>query len=163
MRSAMRFVLCLLVVLLAAVGAPLLWPHEAGPGESELSAVAANWVGAGEASPPRRDGDEWEVDVRRPDGSVVEVTLGADRRLLGLDEERGPRAELAPDELRGPGRARAARAALAAAGPGTVLSVERDEGHAVEVGIRRPGGETIEVELDRRLRATEVEPEDPAD
>ncbi|MGH2745694.1 MAG: hypothetical protein ACRDLY_19170 [Thermoleophilaceae bacterium] len=38
----------------------------------------------------RRDGDGWEVDVVRPDGSLVEVTIGDQLELKALDEELGP-------------------------------------------------------------------------
>jgi hypothetical protein len=48
---------------------------EIGAGDTE--AAALDWVGAGYAHEPRRDGDEWEVDVIRPDGSMIEVN---DRR-----------------------------------------------------------------------------------
>ena len=62
-------------------------------GEPELEAsdaarVAAGWVGAGATQAPRFDGDGWEVDVARRDGSLVEVTVGKRGELLGFDEER---------------------------------------------------------------------------
>ena len=107
----MRLTLCSLVVTLAALAALAalaLWPQGREPRSSDLKAVAAHWVGAGIAQPPRRDDHEWEVDVTRPDGSLVEVTLDGERRLLGLDEERGPAYGPASDELAGAARARAA-------------------------------------------------------
>lgn len=54
--------------------------------------LAARWVWDGPAQAPRRDGDEWEVDVSRLDGGY---------QLLGLDKERGADGGVAPDELRG--------------------------------------------------------------
>jgi hypothetical protein len=159
----MRVALCVLVVGLLALAVSMAWPRVPEPRESDLAAAAVHWVGAGTPQAPRRDGDEWEVDVIRLNGSLVEVTLGNQRELLGLDEERGPGRGPAPDELAGVPRQRAARVALAVTGPGTVLSVERESGGIVEVGIELRDGGRVEVALDRRLRVLEVEPEDPRD
>jgi hypothetical protein len=153
-----------LLAAVAGIGAVALALR---PPEPELTPAAAaelatGWVGAGTAQPPRRDGGEWEVDVTRPDGSLVEVTVGQRGELLGLDEEGAPVGR-APDELTGRVRTLAVRAAVAAAGPGRVLSAERELGGGIEVSIRRRDGSQIEVGLDRRLRAVEIEREDPGD
>jgi hypothetical protein len=153
----------ILAAAVAAVAAFVLWPREPELGATDAARKAAGWVGVGFAQTARGDGDEWEVDVARPDGSLVEVTVGKSGELLGLDEERGPGGAAAPDELSGRARDRAVRAALAAAGPGRVLSAEREYHGGIEVGIRRANGTQVEVELDRRLRVREVEGEDPAD
>jgi hypothetical protein len=158
-----RLTLLLLVAAAVAAAALMLRPRELGLPASDAAAVAGAWVGAGVPQEPRRDGDEWEVDVVRPDGSLVEVTVGKSRELLGLDEERGRGGGPAPDELRGPTRARAVRATLAAVGPGRVVSAEWEFGGGIEVGVRRPDGTQVEVGLDRRMRILEVEREDPAD
>jgi hypothetical protein len=152
----------LLVALLALV-ASTLSSRDAGPSDDDVASAAAYWVGAGTPQAPRRDDDEWEVDVTRPDGSLVEVTLGRRLELLGLDEERARGGEPGPDELRGSRRARAVRAALAAAGPGRVLSAEPEPGGGIEVGVRHPEGAQVEVGLDHRLRVVEIEPEDHRD
>lgn len=99
----------------------------------------------------------------RPDGSLVEVTVGKRGELVGFDEERGPGGGTAPDELTGRARARVVRAAVAVAGPGRVLSAEREHGGEIEVGVRRADGTQVEIELGRRLRIREVEREDPDD
>jgi hypothetical protein len=152
----------LLAALTALVAAPLS-SREPEPSDDDVAAAAAYWVGAGQAQPPRREGDEWETDVARPDGSLVEVTLGRRLELLGFDEERGRGGGPAPDEVRGRSRARAVRAALAFSGHGRVIGVEREGGGAVEVGIRRPDGTQLEVGLDHRMRPIEVEREDLRD
>ena len=167
-KTIRRTVLARLILLVLSVAAGTAAVFPLRPSDPELSArdvagVAAGWVGVGLPQTPRRDGDEWEVDVARPDGSLVEVTVGTGLELLGFDEERGPGGGPAPDELSGPTRARAVRAALAASGPGTVLHVERESGGDIEVGVRRPDGTQVEVGLDARLRVLEVEREDPAD
>jgi hypothetical protein len=70
----------------------------------DAEAVAVELVSDGIAQDPRREDDRWEVDVMRPDGSMVQVSLGEDLELRGLDEELVPAGTLADDELRGPAR-----------------------------------------------------------
>jgi hypothetical protein len=156
-----------LVVAAALVALVVMTAHgpEEPPRADELRAAALRWIAEGTAAQPRRDDDGWEVDVARPDGSVVEVTVGEDLELLDLDEEAGPGGTSAPDELRGHERTVAARRAVAAAGPGAVLSVERDrEGRSeTEVGLRLRDGSVVEVGLDDELEVVEVAPEGPGD
>jgi hypothetical protein len=147
----------------AAVAVLALWPREPEVEAAEAVSVAVGWVGVGTPQAPRRDGGEWEVDVARPNGSLVEVTVGQGGELLGFDEERGRAGGRAPDELTGSLRTRAVRAALAAAGPGRVLSAEWEQGGGIEVAVRRADGTQVEAGLDRRLQLQELEREDPAD
>ena len=157
-------VLLLISIVTGSAAVLALTPSDPEVRARDVAPLAAGWVGVGETQPPRREGDRWEVDVVRPDGSVVEVTIGEARELLGFDEERGPAGGRAPDELTGPIRVRAVRAALRASGPGTVLGVEREPRGVIEVGVRRHGGGgRVEVDLDGELRVLEVEREDPAD
>jgi hypothetical protein len=151
--------LTLLFAALAALAAATLSSRDPEPSADDVAAAAAYWVGTGQPQPPRRNGDEGETDVARPNGSLVEVTLGRGLELLGFDEERSRGGGPAPDELRGPSRARAVQAALPFSGPGRVIGVERERGGAVEVGVRRPDGTQVEVGLDRRLRMLDVERE----
>jgi hypothetical protein len=133
---------------------------ESGPLDAE--ATALELVEGGVAQEPRREGDRWEVDVVRPDGSMVEVSLGNDLKLRELDEEAGPFGTLAPDELRGKARVRAVRAAFEKTGPGEVVSVEYDT-HGIEVRIRTGARTQQEVELDRKFRVVEVDDESLGD
>jgi hypothetical protein len=132
-------------------------------GPIDAEAVAVEVVGNGIATDSRREGDRWEVDVVRPDGSMVQVSLGEDLELRGLDEELGPAGTLAEDELRGPARARAVRAAFTETGIGKVVSVERDAGGEIEVRVRTGNGRQQEVELDRNFRVLEVDDESLGD
>jgi hypothetical protein len=146
-----RVALILVAAAVAAVVVLAIWPREPELGASDAAAVAARWVGTGMPQAPRRDGSEWEVDVVRPNGSLVEVTVGEGGELLGFDEERGADGGPAPDELTDPARARAVRAALAATGPGRVRSAEWEQGGGIEVAIRRANGTQLEVGLDHRF------------
>ena len=145
----------------AIVVVALLLRDEQGP--VDVEAVAVELVGDGRATDSRREDDRWEVDVVRADGSMVQVSLGDDLELRGLDEELGPAGTLADDELRGPARARAVRAAFTETGIGKVVSVERDTGQGIEVRVRTGSQRQIEVELDRNFRVIEVDHESLGD
>jgi hypothetical protein len=136
--------------------------EDANPLDAELAAL--EWVGDEAVSQgPRRDGDKWEVDVVRPDGSMVQVSLGKNLELQGLDEEYGPAGTLAEDEATGVTRERAVLAAFEEVGTGEVVGVEREAGGYLEVGVLLRGGRQVEVELDSRFRVVEVEEETPGD
>jgi hypothetical protein len=135
--------------------------EQSNPANAKTAAL--KWVGAGVAQEPRREGNSWEVDVVRADGSLVQVSLGDDLHLRGLDEELGPGGTLAPDELRGRRRARAVQAAFAATAPSQVTSVEQGLGGEIEVCLRTWTGRQVEVELDQALRVAEIDREDPCD
>jgi hypothetical protein len=128
-------------------------------GPLDAEAVAVEFVDDGIAQDSRREDEFWEVDVVRPDGSMVQVNLGEDLKLRGLDEELGPAGTLADDELRGAARARAVRAAFKETGPGEVVSVERDPNGGIEVRIQNGGQRQLEVELDRKFRLVEIDDE----
>jgi hypothetical protein len=152
----------LIVALVIASAAFQLRDEDDGVSAKDAEIAALSWVRSGQAEPPRREGDTWEVDVRRPDGSLVQVTMGEELQLLDFDEEFGPAGAPALDELKGAARARAIEAAFWHVGPGRVVGVERDPTGEIEVGIRL-GGDQIEVRLDERYRVIEVHPEDPGD
>jgi hypothetical protein len=134
---------------------------QARPDDAE--AAARHWVGVGTVQAARIEDDEWEVDVLRPNGSLVEVTFDHDLNLRNLDEELGRSGGPAHDEIRGPLREPAIRAAFRVTGPGRVTSVERDGPDEIEVNVSLPGGEQVEVELDSALHVGEVEDEEVAD
>jgi hypothetical protein len=135
--------------------------EEQGPMEAQ--SVALELVRNGVAQESRRDGDRWEVDVVRDDGSMVQVNLGDDLELRSLDEELGPGGTLADDELRGANRVRAVEAAFDETGPGQVISVERDSRRRIKVRVRKGDGDHVGVVLDDSLRLVGIDDEDPRD
>jgi hypothetical protein len=153
------FFLAVTAVVMVVVGLD----RRADIGPDDAEAAALDWVGVGFAQEPRRDGDEWEVDVIRPNGSMVEVTIGDRLEARGFDEERGAAGLPADDEIHGPLRASAIEAALTATGTGEALSVEREGPGEIEVSLVTRDDLTVEVELDASLQVTEVEVEDPED
>jgi hypothetical protein len=152
-----------LLALTVAVAVVIVLDQPDEPSAAEAQAAALDWVGDGVAQTPRRDGDEWEVDVIRPDGSIVEVTIGAGLEVRGFDEERGEHGTTAPDELQGKVRARAILAALSETGPGRAVTVERDGTGVIEVGVVTEDDRRVEVELNESFEVVEVEAEDPRD
>ena len=152
------------VAVLLVVGVYLAFPGEPSPSADQAQAAARQWVGVGTAQTPRRDGDEWEVDIVRPNGSLVEVTIGDRLELRGTDEERGPGGSTAPDQLTGRDRERAVAAALAAVGTGRVIGVERDVSDAeIEVNVLRADRSVLEIGLRSAFRVAEVEPKAAGD
>jgi hypothetical protein len=134
------------------------------PSTSEdAEAAALRWVGSGVTQEPRREGDNWEVDVVRRDGSMVQVRLGPRLELRDFDEEFGPAGTPAADELKGAARARAVRAAFAETGPAQVVSVERDSRDKIEVSVRLSDGSQVEVELNHIFRVVGGHQEDSTD
>jgi hypothetical protein len=127
------------------------------PGGDDVDAAAAqqaarNWTGLEKTDPPRREGHGWEVDVRREDGSVVEVNLGPDLQLIELDEELGPGGTPADDEVQGAKRAKAIAVVHAHGVRGEVRSVEQEPDGSMEVDVVQPDRTVLEVDLDARMR-----------
>ena len=135
------------------------------PGGDDIDPAAAqqaarNWTGFETTDPARREGNGWEVDVRREDGSVVEVNLGPDLELIELDEELGPGGTPAYDEVQGPKRARAIAVAHAHGVRGDVRSVEQERDGSIEVDVVQDGKTVLEVDLDSRLNVRRVDEEE---
>jgi hypothetical protein len=157
------------VLLLAAGVAVLVWFAASGgdgrtiPAAAAAERAAVRWTGGGSVQPARRDGALWEVDVRRANGSLVEVTLGRGLVLYELDEERGPGGRRPHDEITGRLRGRAITAARREAPEGTVRTVERERDGSIEVDFITSAPGVLEVELDSELRITGVDHEELGD
>ena len=92
------------------------------------------------------------------------MTLGPRLELRGVDEELSAGGLPAHDEVTGALRERAIAAARPESGPGPVRGVERERDGSIEVDVLRPEESVVvEVELDRRLRVTDVDREEIGD
>jgi uncharacterized membrane protein YkoI len=61
-----------------------------GPGADKAKAAALELVPGGSAKAVERDGEEgatWEVEVRKPDGSTVDVRLDAGYEQVEIDSD----------------------------------------------------------------------------
>lgn len=62
-----------------------------GPGADKAKAAALKVTKGGEVNSVERDGEKgatWEVEVTRPDGSTVDVRLGASYELVAVDADQ---------------------------------------------------------------------------
>jgi hypothetical protein len=163
----MKFQLWSGAIVVAALLVLVVLAFSPGSGDdfdaSAAQQAARNWTGHEMTDPPRRAGDGWEVDVRRADGSVVEVNLGPELELIELDEERGPGGTPADDELQGERRTRAIAAAHAHGVRGRVRSVEQERDGSIEVDVVQPDRTVLEVGLDARLGVQRVDEEEYGD
>jgi hypothetical protein len=158
-----KFVIVFFMAVLISATVVALPRDDGRASASDAEAAARYWEDVGTVQPARFDEGVWEVDVLRPNGSLVELTFDDDLQLRDFDEELGPRGTWAHDEIRGTLRHRAILAALKETGPGGVPSVERDSRDELEVNVRPGNGTQIEVMLDAELRVKKVRREDPGD
>jgi uncharacterized membrane protein YkoI len=143
------------------------------------AAVAA--AGGGQATSVDRDtenGATWEVEVTKADGSRVDVLLDVEFRVINVSGEREPNeaaaAQPKPDDdaekpVPSADAARAAEAAVKAAGGGTAGQVDFDaeNGATWEVEVTKSDGTQVDVLLDAEFRVLHVGAEqdsgEPAD
>jgi len=107
----------------------------------------------------QEDDGTYDVEVRREDGTEVDVDLSATFEVLRTEIDPDDRDDADHRPLDEPTRTRAADAALAAVGEGAVVSVESDDG-GYEVEVRHADGTESEVTLDADLRVVHVERDD---
>jgi hypothetical protein len=79
---------------LAAVGGGIAYAvggdseeQATGPDADRAKKAAVDAVGGDRAVGAEREGDAWEVEVVRSDGSQVEVRLGSDLKLQGTERD----------------------------------------------------------------------------
>lgn len=156
LRSKRLLVPTVVAVAALAVGGAV-WAasgdDEVGGGERDrVAAAAEKAAGGGDAvSVETSDdaGEAYEVEVRRPDGTEVDVTLDADLRVVGHDADD---RVLGAEE-----RASVEKAVLDAVGGGTVLEVgaSDDPGVAYEADVRDGNGVEWDVDLDAAFAVVE--------
>jgi len=104
----------------------------------------------------------YSVDVRREDGTEVDVELDSSFAVVRLDEDVQDAAEPLDAEdapISAADRASAEKAALAATGKGKVTDVERsnDRDHAWEVEVTFTNGTDVDVELTDTFKLVRID------
>ncbi len=125
---------------------------------SDLAAAleaAVRAAGGGSATSVEIEDGGWKVDVRLDDGSELDVRVPVSGDPLGRadpDDDRASDAPLAPARV-----ADISAAAIAAAGGGTVLSIEAEDDDRVRFEVEvLHGGEDVDVELADDLSVIDV-------
>lgn len=166
-----------LAVLALGIGG-VVWAGTASAGDvrgderDRVASAAVEAAGGGEAVEVEKsdDGNEaYEVEVRRPDGNLVDVDLDDQLNVLRKDtDDLDDRDDDVRDDLRddrddrddvrdaddraltASERTRAERAAIAEVGGGTVTELEAsdDRGEAYEVEVRATDGRSWDLKLD---------------
>ena len=101
------------------------------------------------------DGAAYEVEVRRQDGTEVDVTLDKSLQVIAQDADDAADDAGTPDRaLTAAERASAEQAAKGAVSGGTVLSVEASDGGdaAYEAEVRGADNKEWDVELDAAVK-----------
>jgi len=135
-----------------------------GGERNRVATAATEAVGGGkvvEAESSDDPGVAYEVEVRKTDGTEVDVTLDKDLNVLRQDTEDDANdtdANDTPDAddraLSAAERSSAEKAALNAVGGGTVVDVDAsdDRGEAYEVEVRKATGTEWDVTLDSEFK-----------
>jgi len=150
-----------------------------GTSLERASDAALAEVGEGTVTEAERSDDldhAYTVEVRREDGSDVDVELDEDYEVVRVDGAStgggatGTNSETPSDDPTGAAtgddaaisaddRSSAEKAALDAAGPGTVTDLDRsdDTDHAWEVEVTGADGRDVDVELDAQFAVVRID------
>jgi uncharacterized membrane protein YkoI len=163
LRSKRVIVTTLAVVTtVAAIGVGgLMWTSAAnadvrGGERDRVAAAAVQAVGAGSAVDVETSddiGEAYEVEVRKEDGTEVDVALDKDLKVVTQKADTDTETDAGDRVLTDAERASAEKAALTAVTGGTVLRVEAgDDGAAYEAEVRGPDNAEWDVELDAAFK-----------
>jgi uncharacterized membrane protein YkoI len=151
MRSSTKLILIVAVILgVAALSAGIAVAAGGTSGDQANPAVASEEPGDDEngAAEANDDTAEGADDSEGPGDDENGAGETSDDGAEGADESDG--------SLTGEAATKAADAALAATGGGTVLAAEPDDGNAgYEVEIRKADGSEAEVELDKNFKVVQ--------
>jgi uncharacterized membrane protein YkoI len=148
------------------VGGATIAVAQQDPGPPDLDRAAQiglDTVGGGDVMGVEQNDDgSYEVEVRRTDGSEIDVDLSATFDVVRTDDDLADSDDADADErpVDTDTRTRAGDAALAAVGDGDVVSVETDDGGGYDVEIRHADGTESEVTLDAALNVLHTESDD---
>lgn len=131
-----------------------------GQAFEEATAAALADVGGGSVVGAESDDGGFEVEIRREDGTTVDVTLDRDFEVLRREVDGPDDDDDADEQVTADERERASAAALAATGGGAVNDVERDDDGSYEVEVITDDGREIDVRLDAELTVVGTPTED---
>ena len=123
------------------------------------SKAALAETGGGKVTDSERDGQTYEVEVTKDDGSEVDVHLDQNYKVVvaETDSEDGDDNDDDRDErVQGADADRASKAAVAEAGGGKATEVERD-GSGYDVEVTKDDGTQVDVNLDERFQPSAVD------
>ncbi|MET0496341.1 MAG: PepSY domain-containing protein [Actinoplanes sp.] len=121
-----------------------------GSERDRVGNAAVQAVGGGTAlDVETEDNGSFEAEVRKADGTEVDVTLDKDLKVI----TQTPDAPDADDRvLNATERASAEKAALDAVGGGTIIDVEAGDNGSYEVEVRKTDNTEWDVELDAAFK-----------
>jgi uncharacterized membrane protein YkoI len=155
-----RVILPVAAVVALGIGG-VVWASTAnadlqGSERDRVSTAATQAVGGGtvvDAESSDDAGEAFEVEVRKADGTEVDVTLDKDLNVLRQDTDDSDATDAADADdrpLSATERKSAEKAALDAVGGGTItdLDASDDRGEAYEADVRKADGTNWDVTLD---------------
>lgn len=134
----------------------------AGPDRERAVDAATAEVAGGTVSDVELDDGRYEVEIRRDDGTEVDVILDQGFGVVATDEDVDGPDDEEEKLLTGETLDQATAAALEATGGGTVTDTEADDG-GYEVEVRREDGTEVDVQLDDRFTVTAQDVDGPED
>jgi len=118
------------------------------------SKAALAETGGGKVTDSERDGQTYEVEVTKDDGSEVDVNLDEGFKPLATDKD--DEDDDRDERVTGADADRASKAAVAEAGGGKATDVERD-GTGYDVEVTKDDGTQVDVHLDERFQPSAVD------
>lgn len=116
-------------------------------------------VGGGQVIELEYDEGFYDLEVRRPDGTLIDVGLDRNQKVVFAAEDVPDRFDSDDQPIDDADRQRAADVAVEAAGGGTAVDVDRDDG-GYEVEVRLDNGREVDVELSADFQVRSIDQDD---
>ncbi len=164
MNRTRKIIIATGAAVAVVVGGATIVVAQQDPGPPDLdraAQVGVDAAGGGDVTGVEQDDDgSYEIEVRRTDGTELDVDLSATFDVLRTDDDLADSDDADDRPVDADTRTRAGDAALAAVGDGVVVSVESDDGGGYDVEIRHADGTESEVTLDAALTVLHTESDD---
>ncbi len=116
-------------------------------------------AGGGQVIELEYDEGFYDLEVRRPDGTLIDVGLNRDQSVVFAAEDVPDRPDADDQPVDDADWKRAADAAVEAAGGGTAVDVDRDVG-GFDVEVRFPNGREVDVQLSSDFEVWSIDQDD---